>query len=114
MKRSFVAAIVFAFLFGACHSPESGKDEHVPKDSSYAIIGKITGQDTGTIFIYHTRTRVHDSARLDHGYFTFKGKSDTVEFCNLHIYKQGKPNNYKGFFLENGRLSILIKKDYIQ
>lgn len=114
MKRSFVAALVFAFLFGACHSSESAKDLHTPTDSSYAIIGKITGQDTGTIFIYHSRTRVHDSARLDHGYFTFKGKSDTVEFCNLYIYKQGDPNNLKGFFLENGKLSMLIKKDSLQ
>ncbi|HZK63223.1 MAG TPA: TlpA disulfide reductase family protein [Puia sp.] len=111
MKRSFIAAIVFAFLFGACHSPESGKDEHVPKDSSYAIIGKITGQDTGMVYIYHHRTDRWDTAKLDHGYFTFKGKADSAEYCDLRIYKKGNPNNFKGFFLENGKLSMLIKKD---
>jgi thiol-disulfide isomerase/thioredoxin len=107
-SRTFAVTLM---LFTACHGGDAGKDKTSRKDTSYAIIGKITGQDTGTIYLYHDRTGAKDSARLDHGYFTFKGRSDSAEFCNLAIYKAGDPNNLKGFFLENGKLSMLIKKD---
>ncbi|MDP4129182.1 MAG: TlpA disulfide reductase family protein [Bacteroidota bacterium] len=111
MKKILFSTLLTIVIFSACNNGNAGKDRAAKKDASYAIIGKITGQDTGTVYIYHDRTGAKDSARLDHGYFTFKGRSDSAEFCNLHIYKAGDPNNFKGFFLENGRISMLIKKD---
>ncbi len=48
---------------------------------------------------------------LDHGYFTFKGRADSVEYCLLGIAENGEPQYRKGFFLQNGKISMLIKKD---
>jgi peroxiredoxin len=107
-NHPFVLSLI---LLSACHGGDAGKGQTDKKDTSYAIIGKITGQDTGTIYLYHDRAGVKDSARLDHGFFTFKGRSDTAEFCRFYMHKDGEPNNFKGFFLENGKLSVLIKKD---
>ncbi len=110
MKKIFIPGIIFAALFFAgCHSSESGKEKHVQKFDSFAIIGKITGQDTGMVYIMHLQLKTKDSAKLDHGYFTFKGKADTIEYCRLVIGDQSK-----GFFLENGELSMLVKKDSLQ
>jgi peroxiredoxin len=101
-----IFAITFIFL-AACHGTDSAVTPSVKKtDSSYAIIGKITGLDTGFVVLNHRQLDKSDTALLDHGYFTFKGKADTAEMCTLTIGKQTKR-----FFLENGKISMLIKKD---
>ncbi len=112
MKKIFIAGFSCAALFfSACHSSGSGKAEHAEKDTSYIILGKITGQDTGTVYLLHrdfgSKT---DSVKLDHGYFTFKGKADSAEYCYI-IQKDGAKESDKGFFLQNGRMTILAKKD---
>lgn len=114
MKKIFISGIILAsFFFVSCHSADDGKTQHVEKFDSFAIIGKITGQDTGTVYIQHRESdsQKTDSARLDHGYFTFKGKADSVEYCLLGIGKNGEAQYRKGFFLQNGKISMLIKKD---
>ena len=58
------------------------------------------------IYIIHRQTGKTDSAALDHGYFKFSGKADTAEFCRISLNDQAK-----SFFLENGKISMLIKKD---
>jgi peroxiredoxin len=90
----------------ACHGNDSDKSQTEKKDSSYAIIGKVTGQDTGLIILNHRQFGKNDSVMLDHGYFTFKGKADTAEFCIISL-----GNQMKFFFLENGKISMLITKD---
>lgn len=97
--------IALALLY-SCNGNESVKTVHIEKYDSFHIIGKLTGEDTGIIFIHFLQKGVKDSSKLDHGYFTFKGKSDTAEACFL-VFE----NRYKEFFLENGKLSILFKKD---
>jgi peroxiredoxin len=115
MKQVFIPSIVCAtILFTACHSSEGDKGQHAQTFDSYAIIGKVTGQDSGTVYLYHLQSDKTDSARLDHGYFTFKGKADSVEYCMLKIENDGRPQNPKDFFLENGKISMLIKKDSLQ
>jgi peroxiredoxin len=117
MKKAFASAIICSvFFLAACHSSESNKDQHIQKYDSFAIIGKITGQDTGTVYIQHRQSDIRktDSARLDHGYFTFSGRADGVEYCLLGIEKNGDVEYRKGFFLENGKLSMLIKKDSLE
>ena len=75
-------------------------------DTSYAIIGKVTGQDSGIVYLNHRQIGKMDSAALDHGYFKFNGKADTPEVCIISF-----GNQEEFFFLENGKISMLIKKD---
>jgi peroxiredoxin len=110
MKRLSSALAYFSlFYLAACHGNESGKRHTENTDTSYAIIGKVTGQDSGYIYIIHRQTGEIDSAALDHGFFTFSGKADTAELCRISLN-----DHAKSFFLENGKISMLIKKDSIR
>jgi peroxiredoxin len=100
-----IASLSLVLIF-ACHGYDSARPQSETTDSSYAIIGKVTGQDTGLIILNHRQYEKNDTAVLDHGYFTFKGKADTAEICSITLGKQ-----VKRFFLENGKIAMLIKKD---
>jgi peroxiredoxin len=107
MKKISAILICISLLFaGACHLNDSGVVQQVKKDSSYQIIGKVTGLDTGIIYIIHRQSGKTDSAFLDHGFFKFSGRADTAEFCRISLNDQ-----QKSFFLENGKISMLISKD---
>jgi peroxiredoxin len=97
---------VSLFFIVACHGNETANTKQGKPDSSYSIIGKVTGQDNGMIYIIHRQSGLTDSAALDHGFFKFSGKADTAEFCRLRLGGQTK-----GFFLENGKIAMLVKKD---
>ena len=110
MKKIFPAlAVSGLLLIGACHINDSATTQQTKKDISYAIIGKVTGQDSGIIYIIHRQTGKTDSALLDHGFFKFSGKADTAEFCRISLNDQ-----LKSFFLENGKISMLITKDSVK
>jgi thiol-disulfide isomerase/thioredoxin len=112
MKRLLLSATGLALLFlAACHSNDETNTQPEKRDSTYAIIGKVTGQDSGTIYIRHRKNGMIDSASLDHGYFKFNGKADTTEYCLLSLSNN---KGAKDFFLENGKISMLIKKDSIE
>jgi peroxiredoxin len=107
MKRIFPPVIgVFVTLITACQNNESTRPRQEKADTAYAIIGKVTGQDNGWIYLIHRQTGIADSALLDHGYFKFNGKADTAEICRISLNDQRK-----SFFLENGKISMLIIKD---
>jgi peroxiredoxin len=107
MKRNLFGILsICLFSLVACHGNDSSKTKTETTDSSYAIIGKVTGLDTGIVILNHRQIEKSDTAMLDHGYFTFKGKADTAEMCTITLVNQAKR-----FFLENGKISILIKKD---
>jgi peroxiredoxin len=115
MRKIFIGGVgCIALYFSACHSSESGRAEHVEKYDSFAIIGKITGLDTGMVYIMSRQSGKTDSARLDHGYFTFKGTADSVIFCNLGLKKDGDIQYRNVFFLQNGKMSMLLKIDSLQ
>ncbi len=78
---SFAAVILF---FCACHNNETAV-KHIQKFDSFAIIGKVTGLDTGWIFLLHRQSGIADSTRLDHGFFKFNGIADTVELCRIEL-----------------------------
>jgi thiol-disulfide isomerase/thioredoxin len=101
-----VLICVAVFFLNACHSNDSKVNQPEKKDSSYEIIGKVTGQDSGIIYLIHRQTGKTDSTFLDRGFFKFKGKADTAEFCRISLN-----DHQKSFFLENGKISMLIKKD---
>jgi peroxiredoxin len=115
MKNVIVPLIICtAFYFAGCHSGQSGKEQPL-KDTSYTILGRITGQDTGMVYLQHrTYSNTLDSVKLDHGYFTFKGKADSVELCFLGIAVNGNRQFKKVFFLQNGKMTVLAKKDSLQ
>jgi peroxiredoxin len=102
---SGIVSVCFVYMI-ACRGNDSARQQTETPDSSYAIIGKVTGLDTGLIILNHRQYGKNDSAMLDHGYFTFKGKTDTAEICTIIL-----GNQVKRFFLENGKISMLIKKD---
>lgn len=110
MKR-IVLGILSAGLFFlvSCHSNEAANTSSEIKDTTYAIIGKVTGLDSGLIYLIHRQTGVVDSTALDHGYFKFNGKADTPELCRISLNDQAKT-----FFLENGKISMLIIKDSVR
>jgi len=96
-------------LLAACHGNENTNEKTEKSDSSFAIIGKVTGQDSGLIYLIHRQSGKIDSTSLDHGFFKFNGKSDTVELCRISLNDQAK-----SFFLENGKIAMLIKKDSVR
>jgi peroxiredoxin len=108
MKEFFAGLVSISLLLVvACHGVDSsGAQPEKKTDSTYAIIGKVTGLDTGIVVLAHRQFDKNDTALLDHGYFTFKGKADTAEMCTITI-----GNQTKRFFLGNGKISMLIKKD---
>jgi peroxiredoxin len=109
MKRLLSAALGFSLLFlAACHENDSSNTKQVIQDSTYAIIGKVTGLDSGMVYISNRQLGKKDSAALDHGYFKFNGRADSAEYCVLILNNQSKV-----FFLENGKISMLIKKDSV-
>jgi peroxiredoxin len=110
MKRFLLAAAGLGFLLlSGCHG--NGNESTVPTkvDTAYDIIGKVTGLDTGLVYIVNRQLDKKDSAVLDHGYFKFHGKADSAEFCVLMV-----SNHSKVFFLENGKISMLVKKDSVR
>lgn len=111
MKGNLTAIIsAVSLLIVGCHGSDSKeKQEEIKTDSSYAIIGKVTGLDTGKVVLSHRQFDRSDTTLLDHGFFTFKGKADTPELCTITINNQAKR-----FFLRNGKISMLIKKDSLQ
>ena len=110
MKRIFFAAVSAALLFlAACHGNESSYVNQEKSDTAFAIIGKVTGQDTGMIYLHHRESGETDSFTLDHGFFKFSGQADIPELCTIDL-----DGHTKQFFLENGKISMLIKKDSLR
>jgi peroxiredoxin len=103
-----IACVAGLFYLASCHSTETNTSKQ-KTDTAYAIIGKVTGLDSGWIYIIHRQTGQTDSAALDHGFFKFSGKADTAEICRISLNDQAK-----SFFLENGKISMLIKKDSVK
>lgn len=108
-KIPAILVCTILLISAACHFNDSTVVQQVKKDSSYQIIGKVTGLDTGIIYIIHRQSGKTDSTFLDHGFFKFSGKADTAEFCRISLN-----DHAKSFFLENGKISMLITKDSVK
>jgi len=85
----------------------------VVDDTAYTITGKITGIDTGWVYLRHNQSEnsIIDSVKADSGFFTFKGQSATPEFCLFGITNNGNKEFRLGFFVQNGHIHIDGKKD---
>jgi len=110
MKRILISAVCAGLLFlVACHGSDSSNVMQEKSDTAFAIIGKVTGQDSGIIYLHHRESGKTDSFALDHGFFKFSGVADIPELCTIEL-----DGHSKQFFLENGKISMLVKKDSIR
>ena len=109
------AGFILSFLLytvSGCHSPE-GSVTKQGYDSSYHLIGKIAGMDSGWVFLMHAsrEPRVTDSLKSDSGKFVFSGKLKEPELCILGIYEKGMKQFKLGFFLDTGTIHLSGSKD---
>jgi len=82
------------------------------KKNSFTITGKITGIDSGTVYLkkYEASDWVKlDSARLEKGSFTFKGKVVTPEMWFLSLKE--KKEVFLPIFVENANISVDLIAD---
>lgn len=96
-------------ILAACNGNEASNSNQEKSDTAFAIIGKVTGQDTGIIYLHHRESGETDTFALDHGFFKFNGRADIPELCTIDF-----DGHTKQFFLENGKISMLIKKDSLR
>ncbi|HLY72217.1 MAG TPA: TlpA disulfide reductase family protein [Puia sp.] len=113
MKQFFTICAVVIFLIQGCQSPTSPKTASATTDSTYIITGKISGLDTGLVYLFNRQSDSEklDSAIIKNGSFTFTGKADSPQFCMLGFQNNGHREYQLGFFVQNGHLNISAKKD---
>ena len=114
MKYFWVTVICCVAMI-SCQNHSSKSSNTIVKDSTYTITGKIDGVDSGWVYLEHDQSDSHatDSAKIDSGFFTFKGKADAPEYCLLGIPNNGHKEYRLGFFVENGQINITGKKDSV-
>ncbi len=97
MKQSTVLAVLLALFVISC------KD----KTGNYTLTGKITGLDSGFIYLYNIQDSEAepDTAILTNGSFTFKGTAAEPRFVFLSL-GDAVPHQPLGLFLENGNISV--------
>jgi hypothetical protein len=114
MKYHFlIPAPALILLSTGCQSSHSSKSEASGSDSTYTLTGSIAGLDTGWVYLRHRQRAENnlDSARIKNGQFVFSGRADAPEFCNFGAQREGKKEFYFGFFLQDGELTLMGKKD---
>ena len=116
MKHFFTICAIIIFFIQGCQSPNSQKTI-ATTDSTYTITGKISGLDTGWIYLLNRQSEPQkfDSVRINNGIFTFTGKADSPQFFLLGIpnAEQHDKEYRLGFFVENGHTNIFGKRDSI-
>lgn len=97
----------------ACQNHSTKFIESKPNDSTYTIVGKVHGLDSGWVYLLHNQSdpSITDSAKIDSGFFVFKGKASVPEHCLLGISNNGNKEFRLGFFVQNGQIKITAKKD---
>ncbi len=115
MKHFFTICAVIIFFIQSCQSPNSQKT-NTTTDSTYTITGKISGLDSGWVYLFNRQSDSPklDSVRVNNGSFTFTGKADSPQFCLLGIPNNGQKEFRRGLFVENGHINISGKRDSIE
>ena len=111
---SFITATACIVLaVSGCQSPATTNAGKTVPDSTYTLIGKIQGLDSGRVYLTHRQgeERRTDSTLLKNGAFVFSGKAPIPEFCNLTIRPATGKEGAFGFFLQNGALDLSGQKD---
>lgn len=116
MKPVIIAAFCICCIGISCNPNAKEKTATTTKtDSVFTITGKITGLDSGWVYLYNRQTDAGaiDSTRISNGLFSFKGKVPAPTLYLLGISNNGHKEYRLGFFVENGQLNISGKKDSI-
>jgi peroxiredoxin len=109
----FFAAMTATVFLLSCQSGSQQKTKPAA-DSTFLITGKIVGLDSGWVYLLHNGADQYtDSAKIDSGFFSFKGKATGPEFCLLGITNNGHTEYRLGFFLENAQINITGIKDSV-
>jgi len=115
MKPLFLLACLLILSIISCQGPGGGKGSEIHTDTAYMLTGRITGLDSGWVFLLHRQsegeTNKTDSAMIRNGVFIFTGRAASPEFVNLGIFQDGNKQYRTGFFLQNGTLDLKAKKD---
>lgn len=91
-----------------------GEADFSVTDTSYTLHGRVSGLDTGWVFLYHPGDGPVDSTVITRGTFDFAGSVSEPEFCHLIFKKLNRDNIYSlGFFLQAGALGLTGTKDSI-
>jgi peroxiredoxin len=113
----YVSFIIVSGLISclfSCHSADTANNKSAVSDSTYTLTGKITGIDSGWVYLLHRQSEEMnntDSSRIDKGQFVFTGRAATPEFCNLGVSRNGSKEFAFGFFIRNGELNLTVNKD---
>ncbi|MBS1935697.1 MAG: AhpC/TSA family protein [Bacteroidetes bacterium] len=109
----FFSAMILTIFLLSCQSGNQQKIKSA--DSTYLITGKIVGIDSGWVYLLHNSLdpSVTDSAKIDSGFFSFKGKTAEPEFCFLGIPNNGHKEYRLGFFVDNSKINIAGLKDSV-
>jgi peroxiredoxin len=102
--RNVFAILVFALAAFSC---QSAKDE-------FSIKGSIAGVDKGKVYLLklvENQPVPVDSAEIEGGNFTFKGK---MEIPDMRILRLDKQDYFAQFFLDNAKISITTSKDSLR
>ena len=106
MKRLVTLFLLFTAFATAC------KDKAAP---GYVITGKITGLDSGQVYLYNLQNEAAepDTANIVNGSFEFEGAAEEPRFVFLSL---GETLRHQplGFFLQNGNISINAHVDSLQ
>jgi hypothetical protein len=115
MKRlSAFISTGLVLAFWSCQSPDGAKVKPNASDSTYTLTGKITGIDSGWVYLLHRQSEEMnntDSSRIDKAQFVFTGHAPAAEFCNLGVSRNGSKEFAFGFFIRNGELNLTVNKD---
>lgn len=114
MKPAIIALGISLFVV-CCNNNTSQKTTEAKKDSTYTVTGKISGIDSGWVYLLNRESGADapDSAAVKNGSFVFKGKAGEPQFCLLGIPNNGKKEYRLGFFVSPGDIHITGRKDSI-
>lgn len=96
--------------------PKNSFVELISKPDSFIVSGKISGRDTGKIYLWYTdqyNQTQKDTCLLKRGYFIFKGKikggSYAILFTNNEFKNLGHTSNIH-FFIDANKIQIHFSK----
>ncbi|HET6254349.1 MAG TPA: TlpA disulfide reductase family protein [Puia sp.] len=103
------AAIALGLWGRPVAHPPSGT---VSADSTYTLQGKISGLDSGWVYLYHPEDGPTDSMKMSHGQFRLTGKVIEPEYCHLGFMKPDGTHLFSTpFFLQSGTLDVTGNKN---
>lgn len=117
MHKLMVSVVLLAALASCGNNNNADKfTKAAPGDSSYTVKGKITGLDSGWVYLYNVQTQAEkpDSVKLDKGNFEFKGSAAEPQFAVFGILGQEDGRQAPLYvFLEPGTITIQAAADSV-